>query len=163
MKKLFLILVVLCVVFMGCSNPAGGEVWDGPTAALQGTWYLYGLTGSAPGVTGPVIYCYLEFSGNTIRDYRYVETSHPSQNYDHSGTFTTDGTVITVTLYITDYWWYFGVTEPFYGTYTSAPYTIGERTILGVTYPDVLSFGGHFERDYLGEATFIKLDTPPQQ
>ena len=60
MKKFVLILVVLSVVFASCASPVSEPELDGPTARLQGRWYIYGNSGPSSGM-------YIEFSGNTMR------------------------------------------------------------------------------------------------
>ena len=151
MKKFLIVLAVVGSILMGCKMGVSDNL-DGPTAALQGTWYLLGNY-------GPTNKGFLEFKGNTMREY-YPDWK--GRITDNSGTFTTNGTVITVIMLIEDLWHYDNGDEPFYMTLTTPPYTIGERTIHGVNYPNVLTFGGSSQNDFLGEGIFIKLDTPPQ-
>ena len=144
MKKFILILVVLCVVFMGCSNPAGG-IDDSPAARLQGRWYVYGNN-------GPTANHYIEFSGNIMREYMNIG----DRQWNDSGPFTCTETVITVDLFGD----YYGDGNPFYRTFI-LHYTIDEETIRGITYPNVLRWNSS---DFWPEGgSWIKLDTPLQR
>ena len=144
MKKLVLILVVLSVVFASCASPIDEPEpqLDGPTARLQGRWYILGNS-------GPVNDWFLEFTGNIMR---YYNNGYYGEYADYHGPFTCTETVISVT-FSGDYY------DSEFFTHT-IPYTIQERTIWGVTYKNVLSWGSS-STYYPEGATWIKLDTPP--
>jgi hypothetical protein len=91
-KSIFLILITLIIFglcFTSCDTGSGSDdSIDGPTAKLQGRWYVLGNEEEplCPDA-------FKEFSGNTMREYN---NGHGGKYGDYLYTYTCTDTIITL-------------------------------------------------------------------